>query len=149
MQIDARDWVFEVSLDPSNATPVWAQIKGRESFDLNPSEGEATADTTTAESGGVEESQAMQRGASITLSGKVIRTGDVQDAGQLAADTLAGQVGEESLGGLRFRHSADDEWTVWTCWVSKANVGGGTNDKTTWGATFKRSGAATTAAVTP
>lgn len=149
-QIDARDWIFEVSEDPTAGVPVWAAIGGKESFDLNPSEGEESTDTTTFESGGVAESQAMQRGASLSLSGKVSRNADgTPDAGQAVTDTLALAVGEASLGGFRFRHETDTDWTVWTAWVSKANVGGGTNDKTTWGATFTRSGAATTAAVTP
>lgn len=149
MQINARDWIFEVSEDPSEAVPVWAQIKGRESFSISNSEGEESADTTTAESGGHAESQAMQRGASLTLDGKLTRGPDglTPDAGQAAADALAGQVGEASLGGLRFRHQDDTEWTVWTAWVSKGDTGGGTNDKTSWSATFTRSGAASTAAV--
>lgn len=150
MQINARDWIFEVSEDPTIVTPTWAQIGGLESFDLNPSEGEAEADTTTFESDGVMESQPMQRGASVSVSGKLKRaatTPFAQDAGQVAADNLAELTGEEALGGLRFRHVDDTTWTQWTAWVSKANNGGGTNDKTTWGATFKRSGAATTPAV--
>jgi len=146
-QINARDWIFEVSEDPSAGTPVWAEVGGLESFDLNLSEGEESTDTTTFQSGGVAESQAMQRGAACTLSGKTVRNGAVPDAGQDAADSLATLVGEDSLGGLRFRHVEDTTWTVWTAWVSKANVGGGNNDKATWGATFTRSGAATTAAV--
>lgn len=146
-QINARDWVFQVSEDPTNATPVWSAIAGIESFDLNPSEGEESTDTTTFASNGVAESQAMQRGASLQVSGKIVRNGAVQDAGQVSADDLAALVGEASLGGVRFRHKDDTSWVVWTAWVSKANVGGGNNDKTTWGATFTRSGAATTAAV--
>lgn len=146
-QINARDWIFQVSEDPSIATPVWATIAGIESFDLNPSEGEESTETTTFDSQGVHESQAMQRGASLQVSGKIVRTGAVQDAGQVSADDLAALVGEASLGGVRFRHTDDTSWVVWTAWVSKANVGGGNNDKTTWGATFTRSGAATTAAV--
>lgn len=147
MQINARDWIFEVSEDPTSGTPTWAQVKGIESFDLNPSEGEESADTTTFDSGGYAESQAMQRGASCQLSGKRVRSGATADPGQAAADALAERVGEESLGGFRFRHADDTEWTVWTAWVSKANVGGGNNDKTTWGATFTRSGSAAIEAV--
>lgn len=148
-QINARDYIFEVSEDPNAGTPVWAAIGGLESFDLNPSEGEESTETTTFSSQGVHESQAMQRGASCQVSGKIVRNGAVQDAGQAAADNLAVLVGEASLGGFRFRHVDDTDWVVWTAWVSKANVGGGNNDKSTWGATFTRSGAATEVAVTP
>lgn len=147
VQINARDWIFEVSEDPAEAVPVWAAVGGVESFDLNPSEGEESTETTVFASQGVAESQAMQRGASLQLSGKIVRTGSVQDAGQAAADALAGLVGEASLGGLRFRYSEDTDWTVWTAWVSKANLGGGNNDKTSWGATFTKSGPASVVAV--
>jgi hypothetical protein len=147
MQINARDWIFEVSLDPTAGTPVWAQVGGLESFELDTSEGEESADTTTFESAGVAESQAMQRGAKLQLSGKVKRTGSSQDAGQAAAESLATEVGEDSLGGIRFRHVDDTTWTQWNAWASLGTKGGGNNDKTTWAASFMRSGAATTPAV--
>lgn len=144
-QINARDWIFEVSQNPHATTPVWAEIGGVESFTLSNSEGEESTDTTTFASNGVAESQAMQRGASLAVEGKVERgTNGTPDAGQAAADALAGLVGEESLGGVRFRHSTDNDWTVWNAWVSKGDNGGGNNDKTSWSATFTRSGAATT-----
>lgn len=146
-QINARDWVFEVSEDPDATTPVWAEVGGLESFTLSNSEGEESADTTTFASNGVAESQAMQRGASLSLDGKVVRNGVAPDAGQAAADNLAQLVGEASLGGVRFRHTSDTSWTVWDAWVSKGDNAGGTNDKTSWSASFTRSGAATTAAV--
>lgn len=151
-QINARDWLFEASADPDAGTPVWAQIGGVESFTLSNSEGEESADTTTFASDGHAESQAMQRGASCSIEGKVVRaltTPFAPDAGQAVADALAALTGEASLGGLRFRHQDDDDWIVWDAWVSKGDTGGGTNDKTSWSANFTRSGAATTVAVTP
>ena len=146
-QINARDWIFEVSEDPSAGTPVWAEVGGVESFTLSNSEGEESTDTTTFASNGVAESQAMQRGASLSVEGKVVRNGATPDAGQAAVDALAGQVGEDSLGGVRFRHADDTDWTVWSAWASKGDNGGGNNDKTSWSASFTRSGAATTATV--
>lgn len=144
-QINARDWLFEASVDPTAVTPVWAQIGGVESFDLNNSEGEESTDTTTFESAGHAESQAMQRGASLSVDGKIKRASNgTPDAGQAVVDSLSVLVGEDSLGGVRFRHIDDDEWTVWTAWCSKGNNGGGNNDKTSWSASFTRSGAATT-----
>lgn len=147
MQINARDWRFEATADPTVATPTWAQIKGLETFTLSNSEGEESTDTTTFDSNGVAESQAMQRGASLQVEGKIVRnkTTNATDPGQLVVDTLATQLGEASLGGIRFRHIADTSWTVWTAWASKGDTGGGMNDKTTWSATFTRSGPATTA----
>lgn len=147
MKINARDWVFEVSEDPTIVTPVWAQIGGLNSFSLSNSEGEESVDTTTFESAGNAESQAMQRGASLSLEGFMDKDAATPDAGQASVDVLAELVGEDSLGGVRFRHVSDTDWIVWTAWVSKADNGGGNNDKTSWGATFTRSGAATTEAV--
>lgn len=148
MQINARDWIFEASPDPSAGTPVWSQITGLESFTLSNSEGEESTDTTTFSSDGVAESQAMQRGAACSLEGKVKRdsNGD-PDPGQQVVDDLAQLVGEASLGGFRFRHITDTEWVVWTAWASKGDNAGGLNDKTSWSASFTRSGAASTAAV--
>ena len=146
-QINARDWIFEASADPSAGVPVWAEVAGLESFTLSNSEGEESTDTTTFASAGVAESQAMQRGASLAVEGKIERAAGVPDAGQAVVDALAGEVGEASLGGVRFRHVDDEDWTVWTAWASKGDNGGGNNDKTSWSATFTRSGAASTAAV--
>ena len=147
-KINARDWVFEASADPSAATPVWAEIGGVNSFTLSNSEGEESTETTTFASAGVAESQAMQRGASLSVEGFIERDGaGASDAGQDVVDTLAAQVGEASLGGVRFRHVDETDWTVWTAWVSKGDNGGGNNDKTSWSATFTRSGAATVTAV--
>lgn len=147
-KINARDWLFEVSVDPSEAIPVWTQIGALSSWSLSNSEGEESVDTTDFESAGNAESQAMQRGAAISLEGTVKRTAPTTpDAGQAAVDELAVLVGEDSLGGFRFRHVDDTDWTVWTAWASKGDNGGGNNDKTSWSATFTRSGAASTVAV--
>jgi hypothetical protein len=147
-QINARDWIFQVSEDPSAGTPVWATIAGLTSFSLNPGENEESVDTTTFASQGVAESQPMQRGASIQLEGRVVRSGATPDAGQAAADSLAELVGEDALGGLRFRHVDDTDWVKWgAAWVSKGEVAGGNNDKSSWSAKFMRSGPASTQAV--
>lgn len=146
-QINARDWTFQVSVDPDAGTPAWATVGGLESFTLSNSENEESTETTTFASQGNAESQAMQRGASLQLEGKVVRNGATYDAGQAAVDDLAVLVGDDSLGGVRFRYDTDSEWIVWTAWVSKGDNGGGNNDKTSWSATFTRSGAASTAPV--
>lgn len=146
-QIDARGWLFEVSEDPDAGTPVWAAIAGIESFDLNLSANEASAETTVFESDGIHESQAMQRGATLAVTGKIVRTGATQDAGQVSCQNLAALVGEASLGGVRFRYVDDTDWTVWDAWVSLGSNSGGINDKTAFAATFTKSGPATTEAV--
>lgn len=147
MKINARDWRFEASADPTAGVPTWAQVGGLTSFDLNHSEGEESTDTTDFDSNGVAESQAMQRGASVSLEGQDKRNGTTPDAGQQVLNDAALLVGEDSLIGLRFRHVEDTDWTVWNGWVSRGGQGGGNNDKTTWSASFTRSGAATTVAV--
>lgn len=147
MKINARDWIFEASADPAAGTPVWAQIGGLTSFDINNSEGEESVDTTDFDSNGHAESQAMQRGASCSLEGNIKRTNGSPDAGQKVTDDAALEVGEDSLVGFRFRYIEDDEWTLWTAWVSKGSNGGGNNDKTSWSATYTRSGAASVAPV--
>lgn len=148
-QINARDWIFQFSSDPAAGTPVWASIAGLKSFSLNPSDNEESVDTTTFDSDGINESQAMQRGASLQVEGSIVRTGSTPDAGQAAVDAHAELVGEASLGGVRFRHVDDTDWVQWSAWVSKGETGGGTNDKSSWSAKFMRSGAATTPAVAP
>lgn len=146
-QINARDWIFQIS-DEATPTPTWSEVAGLESFTLNPAENEETVDTTTFASDGIYEGQVMQRGASLALSGKAVKNGATKDPGQAQVETVAAAVGEDSLGTIRFRHISDTtNWTVWSAYVSLAEQGGGTNDKSSWGATFTKSGPATTAAV--
>ena len=147
MKINARDWIFEASADPAATTPVWAQVGGLTSFDINHGEGEESTDTTDFDSNGHAESQAMQRGASCSLEGQEKRNGEAVDPGQAVVNDAATLVGEDSLVGFRFRHKDDTDWTVWTAWFSRGGAGGGNNDKVSWSATATRSGAATTAAV--
>lgn len=148
-QINARDWIFEVTEDDPNGTaPVWSQIKGLQSFTLSNSEGEESTETTTFASNGNAESQAMQRGASLSVEGRWTTDGaGARDAGQQSVENIAQLVGEDSLGTVRFRHKDATDWTQWTAWASLGDNGGGNNDKTSWSASFTRSGAATTAAV--
>lgn len=139
-QINARDWIFEVSEDGGTA---WNELGEVTSFNLSPSTNEESVDTTSFASAGVYEGQAMQRGASLTVDGKR----DPNDVGQTSVETVAALVGDASLVDFRFRHTDDTDWTRWSAWVSQGDQGGGNNDKTSWSATFTRSGAATTEAV--
>jgi hypothetical protein len=150
MKIDARGWVFEIS--NGAATPTWTQIGGINSFELNPGENSETADTTDFESDGEFEGEAMQRGATLALEGQRKVDDDtpaVVDPGQAAVDLLGTKVSRESLGQIRFRHDTQTAWTIWTAYVVLGSLGGGNNDKTSWSATFTRSGKASTAPVAP
>lgn len=146
---NARDWIFEVSPDPDAGVPVWTKVEAVNTFTISRSANEATVETTDFDSAGQYEGQAMQRGASLQLAGqkKMNAAGTAAAPGQLACNTLAQQLGEASLGGVRFRHTSETSWEVWNAYASGADEGGGNNDKSSWGCTFTRSGAATTAAV--
>lgn len=150
-KFNARDYLFEVSTDPTATTPVWAQVGGLSSFSLSPSANGAQVDTTDFDSDGNYEGQAMQRGATLQLQGQRKYTGTpaTLDAGQAACDALAQEVGESSLGGVRFRHTEETSWEVWTAYAESGDKGGGNNDKTSFAVTFTRSGAKTSATVTP
>lgn len=141
-QINARDWVFQV-LGSDGVT--WIDIAGVNKFTLKRSASQAEADTTVFTSGGTAETQAMQRGADLTVEGRwILTSGNVRDPGQLRIEALGFLVGESSLGQVRFRHVVQTLWTVWAAWVSLADATGGNNDKTSWGFTANKSGVATT-----
>jgi len=149
-KINARDWLFEASPITPDDTPTWVPVRNVESWTLSNSEGEETTDTTDFDSEGHAESQAMQRGASISIEGKMKLDPEsgAPDPGQAVVNELAAEVGEASLGGFRFRHKSQPEWTVWTAWASKGDNSGGINDKTAWSASFTRSGKPAVEAVT-
>lgn len=141
---NARDVEFQVEDFLSPGT--WIAIGGINTFSKGHEE--ETADTTTFGSNGQAESQKMQIGKSLTIEGLRLRddaTG-AGDPGQAKVEALSERLGEQSLGRIRFSHEQDTSWEVWTCHANLGDQGGGNNDKTTWSATFTRSGANTTAA---
>lgn len=144
-QIDARDWIFQVS--DGQATPTWMEIMELTEFSHNPAENEESADTTVFGSKGKHSSQAMQRGATLELTGRWAYTddGSARDPGQLRVEAMADKVSDASLTQFRFRHVSQAEWVVWTAWFSLGEQGGGNNAKTGWATTVHRSGASTTA----
>lgn len=146
MQVDARGWIFEIS-DGTTPTPAWLDISGVLSFELNPGEGEEVEDLTVFSDLGDYKSQPMQRGATLTVTGrKIVSAIGVPDPGQLRVDTLGNLKSDAAVGELRFRHELEDEWTVWDAWVTRGTVGGGNNNKASWSAVFHRN-EYTTAAV--
>lgn len=150
MKIDARGWQFQVS---DGATiPVWTEIGGINTFELDPNANSETTDTTTFRSAGEYEGEVMQRGGSIELEGFDERndtTPAIADPGQGLIDELGTKVSKASIGSMRFRHDSEDEWTVWRFYVEPGAKGGGNNDKSSWAATLTRTGAATVAPVAP
>lgn len=140
---NARDVVFEIE---DVATPnTWIEIGGLNTW--SKSQDEETAETTTFASQGQAESQKMEISKELELEGLRLRdsvTGAI-DPGQAMVETLSERLGEASLGKIRYAHKDDDEWIIWTAHVNMGDEGGGNNDKTSWSATFTRSGADTTA----
>jgi hypothetical protein len=141
---NARDVDFQVEDFLSPGT--WITIGGLNTFTKGHEE--ETTDTTTYASQGQAESQKMQLGKTLGLQGLRLRdsvTG-AGDPGQAKVEALNERLGEDSLGRIRFSHKNDSTWEVWTAHVNLGDQGGGNNDKTSWSATFTRSGAQTTAA---
>lgn len=141
---NARDVEFAVEDFLSPGT--WIAIGGINTF--SKSHEEETTDTTTFASNGQAESQKMQLGKQLTIEGLRLRdsvTG-AGDPGQAKVEALAGRLGEDSLGRVRFSHKNDTTWEVWTAHANLGDQGGDNNEKTSWSATFTRSGADTTMA---
>lgn len=143
---DARGVEFQIE-DPA-APGTWVPIAPAGINTFTKSRSSANTDTTTYASGGDYEQQIMQRGRTLKLAGfRLIdpATGAL-DPGQALVETLADQKSDASLGSIRFAHTSETEWEVWTATAEMDDEGGGNNDKVSWGVTFTRSGASTTAA---
>lgn len=146
VKIPARDIIVAVA-DAGGTT--WLEVAGLNSATVNRAENEVKTETTEFSDGGAYSERKMQTGASLALEGFLYKdsaTG-AGDPGQARIKTVAGLVGEASIGQVRFRHPMDAEWEVWNATFSQGPQGGGNNDMTSWGATFVRDGQATTAAV--
>lgn len=144
IKYNARDIDFEVQ-DPDNPG-TWLPILGVNTF--TKSTDAETAETTDFQSQGQAQSEKMELSKTLQLQGSRLKdpTTGAGDPGQVAVETLADRLGPASLGGVRFAAPGDTTWEVWTAHVSMGDEGGGNNDKTSWEATFTRSGASTTAA---
>ncbi|AHH94222.1 hypothetical protein GCM10010174_22970 [Kutzneria viridogrisea] len=143
VKINARDLVIQVA-EADGKT--WSQIGGLNSAVPNAGDNEEVVDTTTFDSGGYYEQEVVQRGATLGLEGYLLQdpSTTAQDPGQARVEFLATQVGPASLGKVRFRHTLDKAWRVWTATFSMGEQGGGNNDKAAWKATIARSGQPTT-----
>jgi hypothetical protein len=142
VKIPARNIIFQVQQTDGIT---WVPVGGLSEVQVDPSANSAKADTTTFDSAGNYEEQIMQRGATITLSGLLLKdnlTGE-QDTGQARIDLLAAQTGAESIGMVRFRHPMDTAWKVWNATFEPSAFGGKNNDESSWGAKINRSGAST------
>lgn len=146
-QIDARDWIFEVS--DMGTSPTWLTIGGINEWSLDPGANEETSDDTVNDSEGGYEGAVMQRGPSVELTGRFLLDPDTgtRDPGQEQVELHAQKVGTASRVSFRFRHQSQSEWKVWTGYVSLSSYGGNNNARTSWGCSITRSGWSTTEAV--
>ncbi len=148
IKINARDMIVQIS--DGQATPAWLDIEGLNTVTPKPGENEETTDTTTFASAGNYEQEIMQRGASMELEGfKIVDSTNGSAApGQARVEAAALLLGAASIVDIRFRHVTNaTTWKTWKATVSVGDQGGGNNDKIGWSATFTRSGAPGTAAV--
>ena len=149
IKLNAREVIIEIS--DGATTPVWTEIEGLNSLTFNPSENEEMTETTDFQSQGNYEGEKMQKGATLECEGFLIKdsvTG-AQAPGQAQVEELHELLGPASQGTIRFRHPLDTSWKRWTAVVTLGEQGGENNDKTSWGATFTRSGASTDVVVAP
>lgn len=142
---NARDIIFEIEDFGTPGTWVAIATGGINTFSKTFEE--EVTDVTVFGSEGQAESQKMQIAKAMTLEGFRLRDSETGalDPGQALVEGLSERLGDESLSGFRFAHKDDTSWEVWTAHANLGDQGGGNNDKTTWSATFTRSGANTTA----
>lgn len=143
LKYDARACSFQIE---SNTPGTWTDIGGINTFTKGRTS--ANTDTTTYASNGDAEQQIMQRGMTLKLAGFRLMDPDTGalDPGQALVEALADAKSDDSLGAIRFAAPGDTTWEVWTATAELDDQGGGNNDKVSWGVTFTRSGASTTAA---
>lgn len=148
-QVNARDIILMAQVP--GETPTWVEVGGLLTATINTAENEETADTTTNDSDGFYSEDIMQRGASMTLEGKLLKDtiDGALDPGQDQITTNAGgdRTGYDSHALYRFRYPMDDQWTIWDATTSRGESGGGHNEKVSFNAVLRRSGPSTSEAV--
>jgi hypothetical protein len=142
---DSRGCEFQIE-DPG-APGTWVDIAPTGINNHTIGHTSANADTTTYGSDGDYEQQIMQRGLTLKLAGFRLVDPDTGalDAGQALVETLGAAKSDDSVGTIRFAGPGAVNWTVWNATCELDDQGGGNNDKESWGASFTRSGASTTA----
>lgn len=141
VKINARDWTFELS--DGAAIPVFVQIGGVTSVTMSRSS--TNEDTTDFDSGGTDEHEIMSRGRTFSIEGRYLMdpADGARDPGQAAVEALADALTYNSLRELRITDPAGGTSTQEVS-AELGSIGGGTNSKTSWSATFTRSGATVT-----
>jgi hypothetical protein len=135
-KINARGWTFEIQ--DNATTPAYVEIGGLTEFTISRSSKDV--ETTDFDSNGNSEGEKMERGKSITCKGFYKEDASNQDAGQAEVEEVADAKGTTSLRNFRITSPGGDI-TIWSAHFEIGDVGGGNNDKTSWGFTAVRSGA--------
>ncbi len=142
--MSSYDWIFECE----SATPdTWYTIDEVNEFSYDPSANNEEVDATTFADDGIYAGRAIQRGATLQLTGFYSLSGGAESTSHARITVLGKAVGTASLGTIRWRHTSETNWRVWTAYVTLGEVGGGNTDLSSWSATFTKSGAETTEAV--
>lgn len=139
VKVPARDWDVEVE---NAAGDTWITVAGLQTITFG---GEAEQlDTTDMDSGGWAENIIIQRARSVSLEGDWLEdTADgSRDSGQDRVDSLRDEMGQSSKGKFRLTSPGGNVRTF-NGTVTMADVGGGRNAKTSWGATINVSGTIT------
>ena len=144
----ARDWTVEIYDDGAEAGEEWTAIGELNSFTLT-SEKEST-DSTTFDSEGFAEHTASQRSYNLTFEGFYSEDGDgVRDEGQEVVEKMSDKVGcdAESYLHLKSPNGSKEKWYRGT--ISLSDIGGATNDHTSWGFEFEVTGKPSDSELTP
>lgn len=132
----ARDWTFEVE-DPTAGT--FVPVGGINTFGFGGTK--TDTDTGDFDSGGWAKHLVTERAHTLTLSGFFLEdqaTGE-RDPGQAIIDELTTKIGEEAIGSFKLTSPGGAVYEF-SGSVEPAEVGGGKNDVTSWGATITING---------
>lgn len=146
----ARDWKAEIltkgTINTLTATDYeassdaeWTAIGGLTSLSFGSDSTEA--DTTSFDEAGRESYLVVKRGNTLTLEGKYLEDEETgaRDAGQQAVEASADQIGPSAMRYYRVTSPGGTE-RVFMSSAKLSELGGGTDDPTSWGAECKCSG---------
>lgn len=139
LKVLARNWTIEVNTG-TEATPTWTKVGGLNTFTL--SNDKEDADTTDFDSDGYAEHIVAGRSNEVSFEGSFLEdpADGSRDAGQAKIETLAEETGAAAMGQVRITPPSGENGKIYKGSFTVGDVGGGTNDPTTWGATMTVSG---------
>jgi hypothetical protein len=138
VRVLAREWKMEVE----DELAAFVEVGGINTFAFGGSK--TDADTTGFDSEGWAEHLVAERSRTLTMEGFYIEDKDTgaRDPGQEIVDGLAEKIGEEAIGNFKLTSPGGTVLTF-SGSVEPADIGGGHNDATSWGATITINGKVT------